>query len=560
MQLKEMLAQQLKLDGVDNSQLFALLGVPPKAELGDFSLPCFSLAKTLRKSPNEIAAELVAGVQGNSLIEKAEVLNGYANFFLNKALTADIFAKVFPNLADFGKTQDGKGKLACIEFSSINVAKNPHVGHLSNTVFGESFCRMHENFGFTVKRLNYLGDYGTQFGKMITGFEKWGNRQDVEACGVDALQDLYIKVNAECEKDENLLAECRNKFSLLEQGDQRVKELYDWFVKISIDEVKKIYKILGIEFDDWRGEAFYAQFNQEILDELRAKKLVKKDNGALLVDLEEYNLGIALVQQSSGASLYLTRDLSALTHRFAEYGFDKLVYVTAFQQRQHFAQLFKIAQLLGRDFLDRVKHVMYGMISLPEGKISSRKGAVALIKDLFALSTEEAKRVLTEKSTETSDLDRLSEQIGVGALVFSALRNTAIKDSVFDIKNAISFEGETGPYLQYTHARCCSIVSKAGLDLSKPDFTLLDGQSWAIAKLIASFPDVLKTSFEEYEPSHIARFAIELASEFNKFYNENRIITEDKETSTARVALTQTVGHILSRCLYLLVMSAPEKM
>lgn len=562
MNLKDIISKEIKIEDFSANEICELIALPPKEDMGDFSLPCFPLAKKLRKSPVEIANQIQASLKENNLFEKVEVVNGFVNFYLNKNLfTQKILDEVNSDLSNYGKENIGNGKVACIEFSSINVAKNPHVGHLCSTLFGEGFARLYENFGFNVKRLNYLGDYGTQFGKVITAFLKWGNKEDVEKRGVNALQELYIKVNKECEDDENLLNECRQTFLKLEQGEKEIKALYDWFVKLSVDEAKRVlYKPLGIDFDDWRGEAYYAKFNKQTLDLLEKKNLVKKDDGALIVDLQEYNLGVVIVQQTSGASLYATRDIGTLLDRHKEYNFDTLIYVTDVRQKQYFEQIFQVGKLLGCDFMDKVYHISYGMLSLPEGKIASRKGAVALIKDLFYTSIQKAKQVLSEKGTISDDVELLSSQIGIGALVFSVLKTTKAKDSVFDINSAINFDGETGPYLQYTFARCASIVRKANLNDDKVDFSLLPQNCWELVKLVQKFPETLFGAFKDFETGYIARFAISLASAFNKYYNENRIITEDENLTKAQVKLTKIVKTLLEKCLYFLVMNAPEKM
>ncbi len=563
MDIKNYVASLLKTDEISIESLENLLIVPPQKQMGDLSLPCFSFAKILHKSPNDIALSFKEILQKDEMFSSVEVLNGYLNLFFNKQhFSKVVLDQIFNNLENFGKDDIAKGKLACMEYSSINVAKNPHVGHLCCTVYGESFARLHENFGYTVKRINYLGDYGTQFGKMINGYLKFGNKQKVEERGVDELQEIYIKANKLCEDDLAFLEECRQTFLKIEQGDKKIKELYDWFVQISINEAKRIYSQLGITFDDWRGEAYAAQFNNETLNLLKEKNLVKKDQGALLVDLERFNLGKVLVEQTSGASLYATRDISTLIHRYVDYHYDKAVYVTGTQQEFYFEQIFQVGKLLGLNYMDKVFHVSYGMLSLPEGKISSRKGAVGLIKDFFAMSIQKAKEVLEEKGTEGKDIEKLSQEIGIGALVFTILRITAKKDAVFDINSAISFDGETGPYLQYTYARTNSIFEKfENLNLKQtPDFNNLPENAFEITKLLQTFPTVLKTAFKDYEPSYIARFAINLASEFNKFYATTRIICEDEKVTSANASLTKIVNSVLKKCLYFLVMSAPEKM
>ena len=562
MNIKEIVSKEIKIDGITEQEVEKLLLVPPQKEMGDLSLPCFSLAKIFHKSPTDIAVNLKQSLEGNKKV-RAEVLNGYLNLFLNEQyFSEEIIKDAEKNLENYGMQNIGKDKLCLIEYSSINVAKNPHVGHLCGTVYGESFCRLHEYFGYNVKRLNYLGDYGTQFGKVITAYKKYGSREKVLERGVDELQDLYIKVNAECETNEELLTECRECFLKLERGDKEIKELYDWFKEISIEEAKRIYNELDISFDDWRGESYYAQFNKETLETLNKKGLTKRDKGALLVDLTEYNLGKLIVEQTSGASIYATRDLSSLVNRYNEYKYDKLLYVTGVEQEQYFNQVFQVGRLMGLDYMDKVFHFSTGRISLPTGKISSRKGAVALIRDLFKASQDKAHNVLLEKGTNASDIDVLEKQIGIGALVFTILKSTSTKDSVFDLDKAISFDGETGPYLQYTYARTCSILKKAeemGIN-PKLDAKILPKETFALIKLFPRFKDAINNAFCEYDPSYIARYSMNLCSEFNRLYSEMKILSDDKVLSQNLLLLTKITNNLLKKCLYFLVMKAPERM
>ena len=562
MNIKEIVSKEIKIDGMEKSDVEKLLLVPPQKEMGDLSLPCFSLAKIFHKSPNDIALSLKENLN-SSIISKAEVLNGYLNLFLNeKYFSKQIVEDAQNNIENYGSENIGNNKLCLIEYSSINVAKNPHVGHLCGTVYGESFCRLHEYFGYNVKRLNYLGDYGTQFGKVITAYKKYGSREKVLERGVDELQDLYIRINAECENDEELLNECRECFLKLEKGDKEIKELYDWFKEISIEEAKRIYAELDINFDDWRGESYYAQFNKETLQTLKDKGLAIRDKGALLVDLSEYNLGKLIVEQTSGASIYATRDLSSLVHRYQEYKYDKLVYVTGVEQEQYFNQVFQVGRLMNLPYMDNVFHFSTGRISLPTGKISSRKGAVALIRDLFKAAQDKAHAVLTEKGTNSSDISVLEKQIGIGALVFTILKSTSTKDSVFDLDKAISFDGETGPYLQYTYARTCSILKKAEELGLKPviDYETLPESTFSLVKLFPNFKDAIKNAISEYDPSHIARYAMNLCSEFNKLYSEIKILSDNKVQSQNLLTLTTLTNALLKKCLYFLVMKAPERM
>ena len=563
MNIKEIVSKEIKAQGATSEDIQKLLLVPPQKEMGDLSLPCFTLSKIFHKSPNDIALNLQESLKNSNIVKKTDVLNGYLNLFLDeKYFSKIIIEDMQKNLERYGAQNIGNNKLCLIEFSSINVAKNPHVGHLCGTAYGESFCRLHEYFGYNVKRLNYLGDYGTQFGKVITAYLKYGSREKVLERGVDELQDLYIKINAECENDENLLKECRECFLKLEKGDKEIQKLYDWFKEISIEEAKRIYNELDITFDDWRRESFYAQYNKETLALLNEKGLTKRDNGALLVDLSEKNLGKLIVEQTSGASIYATRDLSSLLNRYKEYHYDKLLYVTGVEQEQYFNQIFEVGKMLGLPYMDKVFHFSTGRISLPTGKISSRKGAVALNRDLFKASIQKAHSVLIEKGTNASDMEALEKQIGIGALVFTILKSTSTKDSVFDLDRAISFDGETGPYLQYTYARTCSILSKAKESKveGKVDLNVLPASVFPLIKLFPNFGEALNNAFYEYDPSYIARYAMNLCSEFNRVYSETKILSEDKKLSETMVEITRLTNNLLKKCLYFLVMKAPERM
>ncbi len=557
MELKKLLSQELKLDGVDSAQLFALLGVPPKPELGDFSLPCFSLAKELTKSPGDIAALLVKSVTNSPLVERAEVLNGYANFFLNSTevtrLTMAEFAKKSGKLGWF---DTGKGKMLCIDFSSINVAKIPHVGHLANTVIGAAIVRIYERFGYNVKRLNYLGDYGTQFAKAIQAYLLWGKKEDIEKRGVEAMQELYVRINEECEQNKELQEQCQIIFRRMEDKDPEIMQLYEWFKTLSLQEAMKLYEPLNLTFDDWRGECYYSQFTDSAMELLKQKGIARLDNGAYIVDLSEFDLGVVIALRSNGTSTYLTRDVATVLSRYEEYHFDSCIYITGAEQKQYFAQLFKTVELLGHDW--KLKHIAHGRLSTPEGRLSSRKGGNALARDILQASFDKAQKVLDERGSVSDDIAKLSREIGIGALSFGILNISVGKDSVFVLDDALRFEGETGPYLQYTHARCCSILKAAGKVTGESKN--LGIECFEIVKIIADFENMLKAAFDEIEPSIICRYALSLAGAFNKFYNENRIITDDTAKSGAYVLLTDAVSWILRECLEILGIPAPEKM
>ena len=560
MNFRKILAEKIKIDGIEKEKLENMFTIPPSIDMGDFALPCFSFAKIQKCSPMQIAQNLADELKHDEVIEKVDVVNGYLNIYLNREKATQLVMEELQSKQDLASSDIGKGKRVCVEFSSVNVAKAPHIGHFSGTVIGASIARIYEKMGFDVKRLNYLGDYGTQFGKLVCAYQKWGNREDVEARGIEALQELYIRVNAECETDEELLIECRDTFKKLEEKDPEIVELFEWFKVLSIEEVKKtLFEPLGITFDDWRGEQYYAQFTDKILDKLTQSGVAKISQGALVVDLEEYNLGVALVRQSNGATLYLTRDIPTAMERMKEYNFEKCIYIVGVEQKLHFAQLFKILELMGNEWANKLVHLVNGRLRLPEGKLSSRKGNQALAKDIMAMAINKAEEVMRERGVAVNK--ERAKDIGLGALVFSALRSGISKDSVFVIEDAINFDGETGPYLMYTHARCASIIRKAKeIDYAQATFNKQVDSSWELVTMLNKFGEVMYNAYLENEPSVIARYLLDLASVFNKFYHDNRIIAEDKELTEKNVAITSVVAKTIKQGLEVLGINAPDEM
>ncbi|MBR7090958.1 MAG: arginine--tRNA ligase [Clostridia bacterium] len=559
MNFKKILAQKIKVDGVSTEDIENMLSTPPSVEMGDYALPCFGFAKIQRCSPMQVAENIAGSLSQDELISQVKVVNGYLNIYLDRARATEAIVSELLAKEDIAKSDIGKGKRVCIDFSSVNVAKAPHIGHFSNTVIGASISRIYEKMGYEVIKLNYLGDYGTQFGKLVCAYLKWGNRADVEARGIDALQELYIRVNEECDKDEALLNECRETFKKLENKDPQVLELFEWFKQLSINEVKKtLFEPLGITFDDWRGEQHYAQYTDRVLGELESSGVAKISQGALAVDLEDYNLGVALVRQSNGTTLYLTRDISTALDRKREYDFDKCIYIVGVEQKLHFAQLFKILELMGNAWAKDLLHLVNGRLRLPEGRLSSRKGNQALAKDIMATSIQKAEEVMRERGVAV-DKDR-AKDIGLGALVFSALKTDISKDSVFVLEDAINFDGETGPYLMYTHARCASILRKANIVDTDIDCTIQPDNTWEVVTAINKYSMVVANACTENEPSILARYLLELASVFNKFYHDNRIITEQDEVTKKNVAITSLVARVIKQGLAILGINAPDEM
>lgn len=557
MDLKNLVFENIKdievLSQVDN--LYALLTYTADSKNGDITLPCFSLAKVLRKSPLMIADEIKANINSD-IFEKVENVNGYLNFYFDRK---KVYSLVVQDKSEDIRTL-GAGKTVFLDFSSLNLAKYMHIGHLSTTVIGSVISNTYEYLGWNVKRLNYVGDYGTPFGKMITAILKWGSVDEIEKKGVDYIQDLYVKFNVEAENDESLMEEARDWFVKIEQKDAEALAIYNKIIKVSIEEAKRLCDMLEISFDSWIGEAFYNDKLQPVIDELDNKGLLQVSQGAKIVDLEKYNLGVCMIQKSDGASLYATRDLATALDRYERYRFDLGLYVTSVQQKLHFERWFKVLDIMGKDYAKNLKHITYGTYSLPTGKIGSRFGKQALVRDMIDIAVDKAKEIVSTRGTKVENIEELSKQIGIGAVKFGVLKTERIKDCVFDLEASLNFDGETSPYLQYTHARCCSIISKAQGLSGEEDLGDIDSvEAFELVKYINDFDRTIVSSAEDYEPCYISRYLINLSSLFNKFYNNNRIIDNDR-VSFARLKLVELVKDKLEKGLSLLGIDAPNAM
>ena len=534
MNLKNEVLQELKKFDLtynlsDFENLFVL---SVDAKNGDVCLPCFMLAKQFKTAPNIIAQnlcdEIAKQVLENGIIEKVEAVNGYLNIFANKEMVAKkIVTEILTEKQNFGKFDLYKGKTVVLDYSSVNLAKYMHIGHLKTTIIGLVMKNICEQVGYKTISINYVGDYGTPFGKMITAYKHWGNKEDVEKRGVDAVQDLYVKFNQVAETDESLNDEARLWFKKIEEGDKEAVELSNWIIELCRGEVERLCNELGAKFDSWRGERYYSDKMQPVIDELKAAGLTKVSEGATVVDLEEYGLGVALIQKSDGTSLYLTRDLAAVEDRYKNYKFDKAIYVTDIAQKLHFKQLFKIVELLKKPYAGKLEHLAYGRYSLPTGKIASRMGKQALLKDLLEAGINKSKEIMKERGTKVSDANLVSKQVAVGAISFEALKYEKVKDTVYDMEASLNFDGETSPYMQYTYARCCSIIEKANtnINLKEVDFkNITSAEGFDLIKLLNKFPQTILDAYEKQEPCLIVRLLMDIASEFNKFYTNNRII------------------------------------
>ena len=542
-------------------EIAGLLELPPDSAMGDYAFPCFKLARSLRKAPPMIAAELVKVINADFL-SRVEAVGGYLNFFIDKALYASsVIGAVLEQGEKYGSSDMGAGKTICIDYSSINIAKRFHIGHLSTTALGNALYKIYSFLGYKCVGINHLGDWGTQFGKMIAAYKHWGSREMVEQGGVQALSDLYVKFHAEAEKDPALEDEGRAWFKKIETGDEEAISIWQWFKDLTLKDANRVYDMLGVKFDSYAGEAFYMDKMGPVIEELRDKKLLKESDGAYVVDLEEYGMPPCLIIKSDGATLYTTRDLAAAFYRKKTYDFTKCLYVVAYQQSLHFRQLFKVIEMMGHEWAKDMEHVEFGMVSYEGQALSTRHGHVIYLEDLLNRSIEKARAIIDEKSPNLEDKDGVARKVGIGAVVFFALSAGRIKDIDFWWDRALNFEGETGPYVQYTYARCCSVLGKAPANLPDADYsTLDDAEAQDVVRLLEQFPKLVKEAAQRNEPSIITRYTVDLAQAYNKFYYEHRILDCEPATSAARIAITKAVRDVIGTGLTLIGVEPTEKM
>ncbi len=555
MDYREYIVNKLNLENITAADV----ALPPNSQMGDYALPCFKLAKAFRKSPVAIAEELKNSFVCDEVISEVSAVNGYLNFKINKAgLVSSVLNRVLSEGDRYGSSDVGKGKTVCVEYSSVNVAKPFHIGHLSTTVIGGALYKIYKFLGYNVVGINHLGDYGTQFGKLISAYKRWGNREEVDKGGIHAVNELYVRFNREA--DELMEQEARNYFRLIESGDREANELFEWFKKLTIDYVNTIYEKLNISFDSYAGERFYIDKMQPVIDELKQKGLLKESEGAQIVDLEPYGMPPCLVLRSDGASLYATRDLAAAIYRKNTYNFYKCLYVVAYQQNLHFKQFFKVLELMGKDWAKDLVHVAYGMVSLEDGAMSTRNGRVVWLEDVINKCVEKAYAIIDEKNSALENKRQIAETVGLGAVIFGALYNNKIKDVTFSYDKVLSFDGETSVYVQYTCARANSVLEKSGKSFALPEKYQPNAQEYEVIKQLSTFPQTIKDAAEKYEPSLIARYAVDLAQKYNKFYIDCKILSAEGETKHFRLSLTEAVHVTLKNALSLLGIGAPEKM
>lgn len=550
-----------QIDSMDKEEINSLLEIPPKSDMGDFAFPCFKLAKVFRKAPPLIAADLKEKMECPEFLSKVEVMGGYLNFFVDKSTFAKQIVENYLSDKNYGGSDQGHGKTICIDYSSPNVAKNFHVGHLRTTIIGNSLNKIYTKLGYHVERINHLGDWGTQFGKLIVAYKKWGSKEAVEEQGIEELMRIYVKFHDEAEKDDALNDEARAWFTKMEHGDEEALAIWKWFREISLKEFMHVYELLGMEFDSFAGESFYNDKMQPVIEELKQKGLIKVSDGAQIVELEEYNMPPCLITKKDGSSLYATRDIAAAMYRKKTYDFSKCIYVTGLEQKLHFAQWFKVISLMGYDWSENLVHVPYGLVSLKGGKLSSRKGNVIFAEDILKEAIQKTRSIIEEKNPNIPNKEEVAKQVGIGAILFNDLYNQRIKDVIFDWEKLLNFDGETGPYVQYTYARAASVIRKIGEVPSTYDYSVLsDEVSMALLKEIARYPQVVKDAAEKMEPFMISRYAVALAQAFNKFYHDCQINVEDENIKYTRANVVIITKSILKDALSLLGIQCPEQM
>lgn len=565
--IKDKIAEYIeKATNLKKEEIAEYIETPKELEKGDYAFPCFRLAKEMKKSPQTIAEEIKEKIEASTeIIEKIETVGAYVNFYINKEMLVKEVISETAKEDQYGKATIGEGKNVIIEYSSPNIAKPFHIGHLRTTLIGNALYRTYKYLGYNTIGINHLGDYGTQFGKMIEAYKMWGSEYDLEENPIDKMVEMYVKINALCKEDEETLERCRKNFKLLEEGDRYCLELWNRFKDLSMKEFQKIYEILDIKFDSFKGEASYANQKEEIIKKLEERGKITESEGAKIVDLEDVGINTpCLIQKADGSSIYATRDLAAIVYRAKTYDFDKCLYVVAYEQNLHFKQIFEVAKyLVDEKYQKGLKHVSYGMVSLPTGKMSTRLGNVLKIEDLLNETIEKAKEIIEEKNPNLENKEEVAKKVGIGAIIFNTLSTATIKDQVFDWNIALNFQGETGPYIQYSYVRTNSVIEKLGYIPKVEDIQaekIQDEYSFNLIKLIYNFQDILIQVTEKEEPSILSRYLIDVAKNFSSFYNENKIICEDKKIQDARVYLTYITGKVLKQGAEILGIKMPDKM
>lgn len=557
------------IEGLTAEQIRDMIEIPADSKMGDYALPCFRLAKALRKAPPMIAQSISEKLQGNELFEKTENVNAYVNMFLSrKVFMKDLVCSVAADKDRYGSSTMGQNRKVIVEFSSPNIAKPFHIGHIRSTVIGNSIHKIYDFLGYDTVRINHLGDYGTQFGKMIVSYRRWGNEEDVTREPIRTLLGYYVKFHEEAERDPSLEDEARDVFTRLENGEPEETKLWQWFRDESLKEFNRVYGMLGIEFDSYAGESFYSDKMDRIVSMLKDANLLKESEGANIVELEEYGMSPALITKKDGSSLYITRDIAAAVYRKEHYDFYKNLYIVASQQNLHFQQWIQIIELLGFEWARDCVHIPFGLVSLEEGTMSTRHGRVVFLEEVLNRAINQTKEIILEKNVNTDNLDVTARQVGIGAVIFQELSNNRIKDYVFSWDKVLNFEGETGPYVQYTHARAGSVLRNGGdstnqtmaaADKANMEYIVSDS-AYELAKLIYRFPEIVADAGEKYEPSIVTRHIVDIAQSFNKFYHDEHVLVENEDEKKAKLLLVYAAKQTIQNGLALLGMEAPERM
>ena len=555
------------IEGLETAEIREMIETPADPSMGDFALPCFKLARVLRKAPPMIAKGIAEAIAEDPLFAKVEQVNAYVNMFLDRAAFAgEVVAEVVAKDKDYGRSDVGGNRKVIVEYSSPNIAKPFHIGHIRSTVIGSSIANIYDFLGYDVVRINHLGDYGTQFGKMIVAYRHWGNKEDVVNEPIKTLLEYYKKFHEEAEKDPSLEDEARATFTKLEHGEKEEVELWQWFRDESLKEFNRVYDMLGIRFDSYNGESFYSDKMPRFVKELEDKGLLEEDEGAQIVRLDDYNLPVALITKSDGSTLYITRDIAASVYRKETYDFYKNIYVVASQQNLHFQQWIQILEMMGYEWARDCVHVPFGLVSMEEGTMSTREGRVIFLEDVLNRAVDQTRAIIKEKNVNTENIEETAAAVGIGAVIFNELSNYRIKDYVFSWEHVLNFEGETGPYVQYTHARACSILRNAGDEIvakAKAGFdpSYITGDSaHELETLLYELPDVILEAGEKYEPSIVTRHIVDIAQAYNRFYHDEHILVDNEDEKVAKVALVMAAKAAIAVGLSLLGMKAPEKM
>ena len=561
---KEIIAKKLESQdiGLDSSEIYGLIEIPPQENMGDFSFPCFQLAKTLRKNPALIATELAEKLEDEDFVEIKNV-GPYVNFFLDRVkFENEVINTIIDKKENFGRSDMGKGKTVVLDFSSVNIAKPFHIGHIRSTVIGDAIRNIHEFLGYNTVASNYIGDYGTQFGTMIAAYKLWGDDDKLNQNPIQELLNLYVRYNSEASENEEMMDVAREEFKKLEEGEEEATRLWTWFKEISFKEFDRVYKLLDIEFDNYKGESYSSKYIPEVIDELKEKNLLVESDGAQIIDLSSYDMPPSIIIKSNGSSAYITRDIATAIVRKKEYDFDENLYVVATQQNLHFKQLWKILELMGYDLYKGCKHIPFGMVSLKDQTLSTRKGQVVFLEDVLNKAIDKTREIMEGREDTVENIDEVSKIVGIGAVKFQELYNNRIKDYVFDWDEVLNFDGETGPYVQYTYARAKSVLRKAGVDEIKPiDIEkITSDEEFILVKKLAEFEDVVVKAKEKYEPSLVTRHLTEIAKSFNKFYNSSKIMVEDEKLKEERLALAYVTSIVIKSALGLLGIRTVEKM